>query len=312
MKGKTTAVVFIAMLLSAAYLTCEVAGSLAAQAPPAGSPAVTMTVTAVSKRNVPPPAVQKEDAQLYLARERAPIASWKRGETLYLAVLIDDSLEPSISNQWDDLKAFLMAQSPATYIAVGYVRNGTVILAQDFTKDHASAAKAVRIPVGGGGAFTSPYLALIDWMKRWPESHERKSILLFSSGIDYFRGVDPADPDVDITIERAQKQNVNIWTIYAPDAGHFAFRTYRILLSQSLLSRVSEETGAESFYLGFGAPVTFKPYFDEIRTHLSNQYLLAFRGNGGAKGRFERARVTTELPGVEFLAPTQVFVPPAQ
>ncbi len=295
--------------LLCAGVACAVASPLRAEPLPGESGAVTMTVTAVGKKKAPPPAVKKEDVRLYAARERTQIANWRRGETLYLAVLIDDSLEPSIAGQWADLKTFLMAQSPATYIAVGYVRNGSVMLAQDFTKDHASAAKALRVPLGGGGAFTSPYLALLDWMKRWPESNERKSILLFSSGIDYFRGMDPGNQDVSTTIEHAQKQNINIWTIYAPDAGHFRRRNYWLFLSQSFLSRISEETGGESFYIGFGPPVTLKPFFDELRIHLSNQYLLTFTGNGGAKGRFERVRVTTELSGVEFLAPTQVFLP---
>jgi hypothetical protein len=46
--------------------------------------------------------------------------------------------------------------------------------------------------------------------------------------------------------------------------------------------------------------------------HLSNQYLLTFNATGGAKGRFERARVATELPYVEFLAASQVFLPTAK
>jgi hypothetical protein len=41
--------------------------------------------------------------------------------------------------------------------------------------------------------------------------------------------------------------------------------------AQSNLSQLSDETGAESYSLGTGAPVTLKPYFDEISTHLSNQ-----------------------------------------
>jgi hypothetical protein len=62
--------------------------------------------------------------------------------------------------------------------------------------------------------------------------------------------------------------------------------------------------------LGFGAPVTLKPYFDEIFMHLSNQYLLTFAGSGGGKrGRFERVRVATENPNVEFLTPSEVFIP---
>ncbi|MGB8495765.1 MAG: vWA domain-containing protein [Candidatus Acidiferrum sp.] len=300
-----------AHLLTALFLAA--ANLLAAKLAAADSETITMTVTAVGKKVNPPPEVKKEDVQLYQGRERTQVADWKGGGTLYLAVLIDDSLDSSIANQWNDLKAFLLAQPDTTYIAVAYARNGTAMVAQDFTKDHTLAAKALRLPLGSAGAFTSPYLALQDWITRWPDSNARKSIILFSSGIDYFRGsFDPVNPDVDTTIEQAQKKNINIWTIYAPDAGHWRWRSYVLFISQSFLSRVSEETGTESYYLDFGPPVTLKPYFDEIQTHLNNQYLLSFAGSGGPQGRFERVRVATELPGVEFLAAPQAFLPAAK
>jgi hypothetical protein len=44
--------------------------------------------------------------------------------------------------------------------------------------------------------------------------------------------------------------------------------------------------------------------------HLNNQYLLSFVGNGGKKGKFERVRVVSEVPNVEFLTPSEVFLPP--
>ncbi len=274
---------------------------------------VTMTVTAVGKKDTSPPLVTKDDVQLYLNKERTQIADWKHGGKLYLAVLIDDSLDASIANQWNDLKAFLTSQPDTTYVSVSYARNGTAMLAQDFTNDHELAAKALRIPVGGGGAFSSPYLTLLDLMKRWPASADRRSILLISSGIDYFRGgFDFRSPDLDSTISRAQKQNINVWTIYAPDAGHRGRGFFIANRAQSNLSQLSDETGAESFYLGTAAPVTLKPYFDELSTHLSNQYLLAFKASGGAKGRFERVRVATELPYVEFLVASQAFLPAAK
>jgi hypothetical protein len=286
---------------------------LASMAAAADSSAVTMTVTAVGKKETQPPPLTKDDVQLYQGKEKVQVADWKRGETLFLAVLIDDSLQSAVASQWGDLKAFFMAQPENTYIAVAYGRNGTAAVAQDFTKDHALAAKALRMPIGSAGAFTSPYLAVQDWVKRWPDSGERKSIMLFSSGIDYFRGsFDPVDPDLDGTISRAQKQNINIWTVYVPDAGHVGNRSFRVFNAQSNLSRLSEETGAESYYLGSGMPVTLKPYFDEIQMHLNNQYLLSFVGNGGKKGKFERVRVVTEAPNVEFLTPSEVFLPPVK
>lgn len=300
----------IARVLGAFVL---LSGLFAATVMAAGPGTASMTVTAVGKKETSPPLITKDDVQFYLNKERTQVADWKHGEKLYLAVLIDDSLESGIANQWNDLKAFLAAQPDTTYISVAYARNGTAMLAQDFTNDHELAAKALRIPLGGGGAFTSPYLALQDLMKRWPTSPDRRSILLISSGIDYFRGgFDPRSPDLDPTISRAQKQNINIWTIYAPDAGHRARGFFLASRAQSYLSELSDQTGAESYYLGIGAPVNLKPYFDELSTHLSNQYLLTFKASGGAKGRFARARVTTEVQHVEFLAASQAYLPAAK
>jgi len=198
-------------------------------------------------------------------------------------------------------------------ISVMYARNGGAMVAQDFTNDHELAAKALRLPMGGMGAFSSPYLALLDLMKRWPTAGERRSIMLISSGIDYFRGdFGPRSPDLDSTIARAQKQNINVWTIYYPGAGHTSEAFFRVNNAQNNLSQLSQETGAESYYLGTLEPVSLKPYFDEIDTHLKNQYLLTFTGRGGKKGRLERVRAVTEIPGVELLAPSEVFLPSSQ
>src|SRR5437660_2792369 len=297
----------LAMSIAALVL---VSALLVANARAAAPGTVTMTITAVGKKDTSPPVVTKDDVQLYLNKERTQIADLKHDGKLYLAVLIDDSLDSGIANQWNDLKAFFAAQPDTTYISVAYARNGTAMLAQDFTSDHELAAKSLRIPVGSGGAFTSPYLALLDLMKRWPASADRHSILLFSSGIDYFRGDLWTKPtDLDSTVSRAQKQNINVWTIYAPDAGHRGRGFFIVNRAQSNLSELSDETGAESFYLGTAAPVTLKPYFDELSMHLSNQYLLTFKASGGAKGRFERVRLSTELPHVEFMAASQAFLP---
>lgn len=298
----------ISVLLATALAMAGFAATSARAAEP-----VTTTVTAVGKKNTVPPPVKKEDVELYSGKERLQVADWRRGETLFLAVLIDDSLDQNIASQWNDLRDFFMTQPPSTYIGVFYGRNGTAMIAQDFTKDHELAGKALRIPLGGFGAFSSPYLSLQDLIKRLPGEGQRRSIVVFSSGIDYFRGnFGPTSPDLDSTIESAQKNNVNVWSLYAPDSGHSGRGFFRASRAQSELSQLSEETGAESYYLGTGEPVTFRSYFDEITVHLNNQYLLSFEGSGGKKGRFERARVTSELPGVEFMNASLVYLPKSQ
>ena len=202
-RRKRTALYFFASAI--ALLLTAVAPGIAAEN------AVTTTVTAVGKKQ-PPPQIKKEDVELFQGKERMQVADWKRGETLFLAILIDDSLDQQVASQFEDLKTFINAQPQSTYVAIAYSRNGTAAVAQDFTNDHALAAKALRMPIGSGGAFTSPYLSVQDWIKRWPNAGgDRRSIIMISSGIDYFRGgFDPIDPDLDSTISRAQKENINV------------------------------------------------------------------------------------------------------
>jgi VWFA-related protein len=298
--------------LLAFALSIPALGVLGVPAFAAESGGTTFTVTAVGKKNTVPPELKKDDVQLHSGKERLQIADWRREDTLRLAILIDDSLDPTVAGQWNGLKDFIMAQPQTTYIAVA-TRNGSAAIAQDFTTNHELAAKAIRIPMGSAGAISSPYLAVLDYIKRWPSPGGRNSILFISAGIDYFRGgFGLQNPDVDSAISRAEKANINIWTVYSPDNFHRGRGFFRVNNAQSLLSKLSEETGAESYFLGIGAPVNLKPYFEEIDQHLKNQYLLSFRGDGGKKGKFQRARVRTEQPEVEFLTFDEVFLAPTQ
>src|ERR1700726_1398800 len=170
-----------------AYLAVSAVALMLVQAAPgraAASGFTTATVTAVGKKQAPPP-IKKDDVELFKGKERAQVADWKRGETLFLAILIDDSLDQEVASQWNDLKAFIDAQPQTTYVAVAYSRNASAGVVQDFTNDHALANKALRIPIGSGGAFSSPYLSVQDWIKRWPDhGGDRRSIIMISSGVD--------------------------------------------------------------------------------------------------------------------------------
>ena len=85
------------------------------------------------------------------------------------------------------------------------------------------AAKALRIPIGCWRAWAPVLiLAAMDMLKRWPKTGIRRSIILITSGIDYFRGrsFGTFSPDLDPLISRAQRQNTNVWPVYYPSAGH--------------------------------------------------------------------------------------------
>jgi VWFA-related protein len=301
------------LYLAAPVVAFALSAAKATPAPATNGP-ITMTVTAVGKKQSAPPVINKNDLNLFQGKERTQIADLRRGDSLYLAILIDDSLDPAVALDWNDLKAFINSQPQSTYFAVAYTRNGAAMVAQNFTNDHALAVKAIHMPSNAPGSYSSPYLAVQDWLKRWPtDGGDRRSIILFSSGVDYFRGgFPPYDPDIDSTIERAQKHNVNVWSIYYPDRG-FEGRRSRSYFAQTNLDKLSQETGAESFFLGLSRPVTLKPYFDQIQDRLNNQYLLSFDASSGTrKGRFERVRVATEIPSVRLMAPNQVFLPAAR
>jgi len=272
-----------------------------------------ITVTAIGKKDAPPPPVSKNDVQLTVNKERKQVAGWEKSDSLGLAILIDDALVSDAASQWNDLKEFIMAQSPNTAVAVAYAQDSTARIAQDFTTDHALAAKALRIPLGSTGIGSSPYLAVLDLMKRWPVTGGRRSILLISSGIDYFRGgFGPFYPDVDSVVSRAQRENINLWSIYYPTAGHRSRSFFLVNTGQNNLSKMTNETGGESFYLGTLAPVSFKSYLEELRLHLSNQYLLSFAGDGGEKGKYVRLQLKTELPDAEFSHADNAFLPPSK
>jgi hypothetical protein len=286
-------------------------GTAQAQTKAAASGAATFTVTAVGKKVEAPP-ISKDDVQLFTGKERKQIADWKKDDNLFLAILIDDSIDNAAAGQWSDLKEFIMAQPASAHIAVGFIRDNSTQIVQDFTADHALAAKALRIPIGIDAIGSSPYLGTMDMLKRWPQTGPRRSILLLSSGIDFFRGpwLGTFSPDLDGVIQRAERQNTNIWTIYYPSAGHRGRSFYYATTAQNNLGKLSDDTGGEMFYLGPGAPVSLKPYLEEIAQHLNNQYLLTFPAANGAKGKYQSVKVKTGLPDVEFFAPAAVFLPP--
>ena len=300
---------FIGAVVSAALLFVPLANAQSQTA--AGN--ATFTVTAVGKKDADVSNIPKDNVQLFQGKDRKQIGDWKKDDSLYLAILIDDSLDSTVAGEWGHLREFIMAQPPSTSIMVGYISDNGTRVVQDFTPNHELAAKALRIPIGIGSLGSSPYLGTIDLLKRWPKTGPRRSVLLITSGIDFFRGTGfgPFYPDLDPLISRAERQNTNIWTIYYPSASHRGRSFFLGNNAQNNLDKLSQDTGAESYFLGTQTPVSIKPYLDEIAVHLSNQYLLTFAGNGGAKGKYQGMKVKTGLKDVEFLTPASVWVPPA-
>ncbi len=193
------------------------------------------------------------------------------------------------------------------------MRNATVRIVQNFTSDHAVAAKAVRLPLGNPGAYGSPYLSVIDLMKRWPENQNRREVLMVTDGIDRarraprWRGLS-INPDVDSASEVAMRTGTIIHSIYAPGVGRLHRNYWEATNGQMGIAELSDVTGGESFYLGLQSLVSFTPYLDNLQKILDNQYLLSFSTKPGKKPSLQYVTLNTEVAGVDFAAPDAVWV----
>lgn len=303
---------FLALLVSFSVLAC---GAAAQEAPAASGPAVNMVVTVEARHGMNPAPVDRQDVMVYEGKTRDTVTSWVPAKAdhadLELFILIDDSANATLATQFDDIRQFINSQPATTKVGVAYMRNGTAEVAQNLTADHTQAAKSLRIPMGIGGASASPYFSLTDLIKRWPAGSPRREVLMISDGIDLYYGTgDLQDPYVDDAIEQAQRAGVIVFAIYNPGAGHYARSYWRTNFGQLYLSRVADETGGESYYIGFNGPaVTFVPYLDDVEHRFNNQYLLSFFAKPEKKNGMQRVKLTTELPNTELVGTDRVYVP---
>ena len=310
MSHKSLARVGVVALLSA--LVVAAPGAAQAQ-----GPLVTVTVTAVGHKGADPASVTKEDVLVRQRDDRRPVVEWTPTESekaqLDLVILIDDSLDTGVGTNLDDLQKFIRSLPANTRVAVAYAQNSSAQLRQNLTDDKEAAAKALRLPLGLRDSFSSPYLAVVDLLGRLPETKGRRAVLLVSDGIDLMRGVSGSSPasnnELQRAIEQAQRRNVQVYTLYASGSGRIRRNFFLVSNGQGGLSRLALETGGEAYFQGFGTPVSFQPFLEELNQALSQQYLLTFRAAPGEKASFQRLRVTTEVPGVELMAPTRVWVP---
>ena len=280
---------------------------------------VQMTVTVrVLGENKRMPEVSREDVIVRQGKERLKVTGWTPvgGDQsgLDLFILIDDAAYPSVASQFDDLRGFIGSLPENTSVGVGYMRNGTVQIAQDLTKNHDRAARSIRLPLASSGAYGSPYLSAIDLMKRWPESSNRREIVMITDGIDRFqggprhRGVGFISPDVDSASVVAQRTGTIIHTIFTRGVGRRASNFWEITNGQNSMAKLSDETGGESFFLGTQNAVSFRPYLDSLQMGLGNRYLLEFNAVPGNKSGLQYVKLATEVAGVELDSADSVWV----
>jgi hypothetical protein len=301
-------------LQTASLLLLSIATAIGAQqgtsAP--GTP-VKVVVTAEPGRGKVILPLTAQDVEVKQDRDKRPVTSLEplADAKLQLLLLIDDSAAGSFNTEIQGLKDFVTALPPNAEIAIGYMRNGTNQMVSDFTPDHAAAAKKIRLALGPGGSDVSPYDSLAEAVKKWPNTDApRREIVMISSGLEGLGGgLSMDNPYVNAGIEAAQKAGVVVYTIYSPSVGHAGHSFWRSNWGQSFLARLADETGGESYMLGFGSPVSFQPYLKAILGALRHQYLLTFVARPQAKPGLQPVQIRVIEKDTSLAAPDKVFVP---
>jgi len=255
---------------------------------------------------------------------------------LQLFILIDDTCDPAIGNNLSELRDFINAQPASTQVGVAYMSNATIQITQNFTPDHALAAKAVRLPRGTLSSMDSPYLSLMSLVKGWPQQKVRREVLMITDGIDRLRGerssfgptpprgiggpsvatgpttMPTISPDADSASRNSQRYGVIVHSIYATGAGRRGRNAWEAQLGQSGIAKIANETGGEYYALGTQNVVSFKPYLDRLQRFLDNQYYLVFQAVPRKKEGLQRVDISTDVANADIAAADNVWVPAAK
>lgn len=275
---------------------------------------VSMVVTLEGKNHKEIPSIEAQDITVSQGKDKRPVTNFvpagQNGRGMQLLLLIDDSASFSFGTEINVLKQFVNSLPATTEIAIGYMRNGTNQMTANFTRDHAAAANSIRLSLGIGGADVSPYDSLSDAIRHWPQGDtERKEIIMISSGLENLGGgFTPDNPYVNRGIEDAQKAGVVVYTIYNPSAGHYGHSFWRSNWGQNFLSQLSDETGGESYMIGFGSPVSFQPFLQQIMEQIQHQYILTFEAKPENKSGLQPVKVRVTEKDASLAAADRVYV----
>jgi VWFA-related protein len=224
-----------------------------------------------------------------------------------LAILIQDDLVSSISNETRGIANFVRRLPPGSRVMIGYIRSGSLDVRRKFTSDLEKATAGLRSPMGLSSASPyNPFVEVIEALRRFDSQPlGRRAIILVSDGLDISRGADSSSPGASLDLQRsineAQRLSVAVYSIYAPSTnGSGALLGAN---GQGCLERLSKETGGRAFFEGTGAPVSFDPFIREIDASISMQIALTYLSTHPAKG-FHRLEIKPLERDVEIRHPS--------
>lgn len=227
---------------------------------------------------------------------------------LALAILVQEDLASNFNLQIRDIADFIRNLPRGSRVMVAYVRGGNLQIRQKFTDDREEAAKSLRIvSSSSAGAPRNPYDGVIDALNRFDALPAgRRAILLISDGLDVSQGDFSSTPgqsiDLDRAILRSQRKSVAVYSFYSPASLTDNGESRLILNGQGSLQKLSDETGGRAFFQGTIAPISFLPFFKDLRVLLNRQFLLSYLSTHMKRGYY-RVEVSSTNPEVKIEHP---------
>jgi hypothetical protein len=274
-------------------------------------------ITVLGKNNEAAAPVQERDLKVAVNGKSANITDLVplRGDRagLELVILIDGSARTSLGTQLGDIEHFVDSLPPTTSVGIAYMQNGAAVFSQPFTADKAKALQSLHLPNGVAASNASPYFCLSDLAKKWPSSnHEnRREVVMITDGVDpYNLRFDPDNPYLAAAINDSVRAGLVVDSIYWHDQGRYDRGPYQNNSGQSLLGLVAQSTGGKTYWQGFGNPVSFAPYFEDLSRRLQNQYELGFEVRTKSKPEIATLKVKLTMPDTKMDAAQKVFIAP--
>jgi len=272
-------------------------------------------VTVTNKHDKAAPiTVPEKDLKLKVDGRQATIDHWAPAtDPMQVVLLIDNSAWGSLGTQLDAMRQFIRSLPASTEVGVAYMQNGRAVFSAPLTKDKEAAVKGVRLPSSTPGGSGSPYFCLSELAQHWP-SHDmnaRREVIMITNGVDNYQPrFDPNDPYVQSAIRDSLKAGLVVYSIYWSSAG-VPSGMYGSTTGQSLLLLVSQATGGEAYWQGFSNPVSFHPYFEQMKQAFGEQYNLGFRVQlRGKKAYDAHMSLKSSTPGAKITAPNRVWLAP--
>jgi len=283
---------------------------LVAQIPVEGPVETRATISVEAKQ---PPQLDPAMIKVEVNGHQTPLTGLARVRpaSAQVAILIDDGLRTSFSNQLGDLRQFITSLPPGVQVLVGYMRSGSVDAPDGFSTDHAAVAAQLHVPLASPGISGSPYFCLSDFSKKWPSREPAaRFVLMLTNGVDLYNGstsvLNQDSPYVEAAQNDATRAGVVVYAIAYGDAG---IRGGSAAFSgQNYLQQVAEATGGRSLYNGSLNPVTLRPYLAEFGSAIAESYTATFMASANHEkaNTLTRLKITTSQPKLKLHAPEAV------